>query len=125
MSEISLYERIGGEPAISAAVDRFYERVLADPELKNFFNGVSRLKAHPHAFLSPAVEGPRQDSGAPMRDAHSRLTIEQQHFDGVAVYLVETLRELGVSEEIIGAIGAAITPLSVQIVNNPARFPAA
>lgn len=123
VSEMSLYERIGGEPAISAAVDRFYERVLSDPDLKNFFNSVSmpRLKAHQHAFLSQALGGPRQYSGASMRDAHARLPIEQRHFDGVAIHLVETLRELGVSEEIIAAIAAALTPLSAQIVNTPAQ----
>jgi hemoglobin len=118
-SETTLYERIGGEAAVSAAVDRFYERVLADPELKNFFTSVSmpRLKAHQFAFLSQALGGPRQYTGAAMRDAHSKLTIEQRHFDGVAIHLVETLRELGVSAEIIAAVVSALTPLSAQIVN--------
>jgi hemoglobin len=121
--EVSLYDRIGGEPAVSAAVDRFYERVLADPELKSFFHGISmsRLKAHQFAFLSQALGGPKQYDGASMRDAHSRLAIEQRHFDGVAIHLVETLRELSVPEEVIAAIGAALTPLSGQIVNTPAR----
>lgn len=123
VSEISLYERIGGEPAINAAVERFYERVLADPELKGFFNGVSmsRLKAHQFAFLSQVLGGPKQYSGASMRDAHFKLSIEHRHFDSVTVHLVETLRELGVSEDIIGTIGVALTPLSEQIVNAPVR----
>lgn len=123
INEISLYERIGGEPAVSAAVDRFYERVLADPELKDFFNdvGMSKLKAHQFAFLSQALGGPRKYTGASMRDAHSGLAIEQRHFDGVAVHLVETLRGFGVSEEIIAAVGAALTPLAAQIVNTPAQ----
>jgi hemoglobin len=123
IEEISLYERVGGEPAVATAVDRFYERVLSDAELKHFFNGVnmSRLRAHQFAFLSQALGGPLQYSGASMRDAHSRLPIERRHFDSVAVHLVETLRELGVSEEIIAAIGAALTPLSEQVVNTPAR----
>lgn len=122
VSEVSLYERIGGSAAVNAAVDRFYERVLADPELKDFFIGVSisRLKAHKFAFLSQALGGPKQYSGASMRDAHRRLPIEQRHFDSVAVHLVETLRELSVSEEIVGEIGAALRPLSGQIVNSPA-----
>lgn len=123
VSETSLYDRIGGEAAIRAAVDRFYERVLADPELKGFFASVSmpRLKAHQFAFLSQAMGGPRQYSGSSMRDAHSRLAIEQRHFDGVAVHLLETLCELGVSEEIIAAVAAAVTPLSAEIVNTSGR----
>jgi hemoglobin len=120
----AIYQRIGGEPAIHAAVERFYERVLADPALSHFFTGISmpRLKAHQFAFLSQALGGPKQYSGVSMRDAHSKLAIEQRHFDLVAFHLVETLRELGVPEDIIGEITAAVTPLSTQIVNAPAAI---
>jgi hemoglobin len=123
VNEVSLYERIGGTPAVSAAVDLFYERVLADPELKQFFSGINiaKLKAHQFAFLSQALDGPRQYNGSSMHDAHSHLVIEQRHFDGVAVHLVETLRELGVSEDITAAVASALPPLSAQIVNAPTR----
>lgn len=118
-SESTLYDRIGGEAAVCAAVDRFYERVLADPELQGFFTSVAmpRLKSHQFAFLSQVLGGPRQYSGTSMRDAHCRLAIEQRHFDGVAVHLVEALRKLGVSEEIIATIAGALTPLSAEIVH--------
>jgi hemoglobin len=123
MSENTLYIQIGGEAAINAAVDRFYERVLADPALSPFFKGVSigRLKAHQFAFLSQALGGPRQYTGASMVEAHARLAIEQKHFDSVAVHLIETLRELCVPEEIIGEVAQAVTPLASQIVNTQAR----
>jgi hemoglobin len=120
-TETPLCKRIGGEPTIRAAVDRFYERVLAEPSLSHFFSGVgmSRLKAHQFAFLSQALGGPKQYSGSSMSEAHARLAIERHHFDSVAVHLVETLRELGVSEDIVGEVATAITPLSSQIVNTP------
>jgi hemoglobin len=123
VNDATIYQRIGGEAAVNAAVDCFYERVLADPTLNHFFTGVSmsRLKAHQFAFLSQALGGPKQYSGASMRDAHSKLAIEQRHFDSVAVHLVETLRELSVPEEIVGEIAAAVTPLSAQIVNTPTQ----
>jgi hemoglobin len=117
--EVTLYERIGGEAAIGAAVDMFYDRVLADPQLSHFFNGVGmgRLKAHQHAFLSQALGGPRTYNGASMKDAHRNLAIEQRHFNAVAGHLVETLRALGVSEDIVKQIAEAVTPLSGQVVN--------
>lgn len=67
--EVNLFERIGGAAAVTAAVDRFYERVLADPELRDFFTGVSmsRLKGHQFAFISQVLGGPRRYSGAAMR----------------------------------------------------------
>ena len=80
---------------------------------------MSRLKAHQFAFLSQALGGPKQYSGSSMSEAHARLAIEQHHFDSVAVHLVETLRELGVPEDIVGEVATAITPLSSQIVNTP------
>ena len=36
---ISVYEAIGGRAALTAAVDNFYGRLLADPELALFFPG--------------------------------------------------------------------------------------
>ena len=118
---MSLYERIGGAPAINVAVDRFYERVLADPMLAPFFEhvSVSRLKSHQFNFLSQALGGPQQYSGASMSAAHSRLRIEHRHFHAVSVHLVETLRGLGVSEDIIGEVAAAVAALASQVVNVP------
>jgi hemoglobin len=34
------YARIGGAPAVRAVVDRFYERLLADAELRVYFAGL-------------------------------------------------------------------------------------
>jgi hemoglobin len=116
---MTLYDRIGGKPAVTAAVDLFYVRVLADPLLVSFFRDVemSRLKRHQLTFLSQAMGGPQQYSGATMTRAHARLSIEQRHFDAVAGHLVATLQELGVSEEIIAEVVAAVTPLAKEIVN--------
>ena len=36
----SLYERIGGEAAVNAAVDIFYRKVLADDRISHFFETV-------------------------------------------------------------------------------------
>ena len=36
---MSIYDSIGGEPAVRAAVDDFYARLLADRQLAAFFTG--------------------------------------------------------------------------------------
>jgi hemoglobin len=116
---MTLYDRLGGATAVNAAVERFYVRVLADPMLGPFFKDIdmARLKTHQFAFLSQALGGPRQYSGASMTRAHSRLRIEQRHFDAVAAHLVETLRELGVGESMVAEVAAVVTPLASQVVN--------
>jgi len=36
----SLYEQLGGEPAIEEAVERFYRRMLSDERVPHFFDDV-------------------------------------------------------------------------------------
>ncbi|ELZ45740.1 globin [Halorubrum distributum JCM 9100] len=40
MSNETLYERLGGEPAIGAIVSEFYDRVLADDRVNHYFDDV-------------------------------------------------------------------------------------
>ena len=37
----TLFQRVGGEQAIAELINEFYDRVLADPELKPFFKDTS------------------------------------------------------------------------------------
>src|ERR1041384_6790877 len=113
---MGIYEAIGGAPALAAAVDDFYVRVLADPELKGYFEGVDleRLKAHQRSFLAAAIGGSEIYAGRPVEEAHAPLAITQQHFDRVIGHLVDTLSELSVPADIIGEIGSTLIPLQQQ-----------
>jgi hemoglobin len=119
---MTLFERIGGAPAVQLAVDQFYVRVLGDPQLAPFFEktDMPRLKAHQFAFLSQAMGGPRTYTGKTMAKAHAHLQIEERHFNAVAGHLVETLKSLGVGQDIINEVVAAIAPLAADIVNTRA-----
>jgi hemoglobin len=55
-----------------------------------------------------------------MAKAHAHLPIEERHFNAVAGHLVETLKNLGVGEDIINEVVAALTPLAADIVNTKA-----
>ena len=92
----SIYDAIGGQSALEAAVERFYERATADPELASFFVGMDmrKLKNHQVAFLGQAVGGPMRYNGSGMQRAHAHLCIQQRHFDRVAHHLAGTLQEL-------------------------------
>ena len=58
--EKTLYERLGGEPAVNAAVDIFYRKVLNDYRINRFFDNVDMEKqaAKQKAFLTMAFGGP-------------------------------------------------------------------
>lgn len=116
----SIYEQIGGQEALIAVVDDFYERVLADPELAPFFTGsnMSRLKGKQVEFFSGALGGPDAYSGLSMKDAHRGRGIGQQHFDLVAKYLIESLLAAGVPQDIVDQIIGAVAPLAPDIVSS-------
>jgi hemoglobin len=118
---MSIYDTIGGAPAVHAAVDDFYTRVLADPALAPYFTDVDmgKLKAHQRSFIAAAIGGPEVFKGRDMATAHAGLNITHAHFDAVVGHLVDTLTSLSVPDDIIGQIGAALSPLRADIVTAP------
>jgi hemoglobin len=115
---MSLYQRLGQEVGIRTAVDDFYDRVVSDPQLAHFFEGIDlpRLRRHQTALLSQVTGGPVEYSGRDLAAGHAGLGIAPADFDRVVGHLVATLTELGVSEEDIGAVGAALTAHRDEIV---------
>lgn len=120
---MSIYESIGGAGSVQAAVDDFYSRLLADPQLAAFFTGVDlqHLKAHQRAFLTAALGGSQIYQGRDMAAAHAGLEISDDDFDAVVTHLVATLTGLGVPDETIGEIGGLLAPLRADIVTTPAE----
>ena len=117
--EVSTYEMMGGEPALVAVVDDFYERVLADPQLAAFFAGANmpKLKGRQVEFFTVALGGPDVYQGGSMRQVHVGRGIGQADFDKVAFHLTSALAAAGVPAETIAQIAAAITPLADEIVS--------
>ena len=107
----TLYERLGGEAAVDAAVDRFYEKVLSDANLAPFFDGLDmkRQASKQKAFLTVAFGGPNRYTDRAMRAAHTKARengLNDVHFDAVVGHLAQTLSELGVGEADIREVGA-------------------
>ena len=115
---MSIYDTIGGAAAVQVAVEEFYTRVLTDPRLEGFFTDVDvqRLKAHQRAFIAAALGGPQFFDGRDMAAAHAGLAITDADFDAVVAHLAGTLTDLGVADDQVARIGAALAPLRGQIV---------
>ena len=66
-----LYERIGGEEAIARIVDRFYDRVVADPQLGPFFRATSmdKLRRKQREFFAAVLDGPQSYTGLALTQA--------------------------------------------------------
>lgn len=107
----TIYEQLGGAPAMDAAVDIFYRKVLADDRISKYFEGVDmeRQAQKQKAFLTMVFGGPNNYTGKDMRKAHAHLVangLSDVHFDAVVENLGATLQDLGVGAEKIGEIAA-------------------
>lgn len=114
----SLYERLGGENMIAALIPAFYARVLADPELGPFFKdtGLEKLHEMQHEFFVMATGGPIHYSGRPLAHAHHGRGITKHHFALFTSHLVETLLDMGVTQqetdEVIDRINATANEIT-------------
>jgi len=102
----SLYERIGGEFAVQAAVDLFYEKVLADPLLSPFFAelDMARQVRKQVAFMKWAFDGPSPYTYRDLTSAHRDVVkrgVGHAHFDAIAKHLRTTLHELEIPHRLI------------------------
>ena len=103
----SLYQRLGGEATLEAAIDLFHQKILNDHRIRHFFEGVdmARLQQHQTRFLGYAFSGPADYTGRNMREAHRRVVeemgLDDSHVDAWLENLVEALRELDVAEDLI------------------------
>jgi len=107
----TIYDRLGGEAAMNAAVDIFYRKVLADDRINKFFEDVDMEKqaAKQKAFLTLALGGPNKYSGKDMRVGHTHLVkrgLNDTHFNAVMENLAATLQELKVPAELIAQAAA-------------------
>ncbi len=121
MSE-TLFEQLGGEAAVNAAVDIFYRRVLSDCRINRFFDktDMEAQAAKQKAFLTMAFGGPNNYSGVDMRQAHARLVkmgLDDSHFDAVMEHLTGTLQELNVPEALIAQVAAIAESTRNDVLN--------
>lgn len=114
----SLYEKLGGKPAVELVVNEFYKRVLADNDLKGFFARTDMVKQKRHQvnFVSMALGGPNQYTGRSMKKAHEELKIAPNHFDLVAGHLVGALKHAGIAQDDINQVVGAVAPLKNDVV---------
>ena len=121
-AEPSLYEQLGGEKAIDAAVDKFYDKVLADDRVNSFFKGVDmdRQRRMQKGFLTFAFGGPNAYAGRDLRTAHAHLVakgLTDKHFDIILEHLGATLKELGVKDELIKHAAEVANSVRKDVLN--------
>jgi hemoglobin len=119
----SLYETLGGAEPLRAAVERFYEKVLGDPQLQHYFEDVDipRLKRHQFLLFSQVLGGPARYDGRALGEAHAALDIADADYDRVVEHLIGTLRELNVDGSVISGVEGVVAGVRSDIVRADAE----
>ena len=115
----NLYERLGGQDAITKVVDVFYEKVLADETVNHFFKetDMEKQRRHQSLFISWALGGPNQYSGRSMELAHTGMNLNEEHFGAIANHLAASLREFNVSDQDINQVLEKLTTMKNDILH--------
>jgi hemoglobin len=117
----SLYERLGGKPAITAVVDDFVARVAADSRINGKFANanIPRLKSMLVDQICQASGGPCTYTGRDMKTTHAGMGVSSNEFDALVGDLIATLNKFKVGDreknELLGALG----PMKKDIVEKP------
>ena len=123
----ALYERLGGEEAITAVVSRFID-VLSDDDLLNANPAIKEardaadrdhLKAQVTAMVCQATGGPQEYTGRPMGEAHAQMNISGTEWDQMILQFVAALDEFGVPDAEKGELLEIMESTKADIVMRP------
>jgi hemoglobin len=114
----SLFDRLGGLPAVEAVVADFAGNVIADEKINVTFavTDLDLFKKHLVEFVCAATGGPCKYAGLSMKAAHENMGVTGAQFDALVGDLVKTLDKFHVPEREKGELLGALAPLKKDIV---------
>jgi hemoglobin len=114
----SLYDRLGGKPAITAVVDQFVANVAADGRINGRFatTDIPKLKGHLVDQVCSATGGPCIYRGRDMKTTHAGMKISESDFNALVQDLVAALDKFNVPAQEKGELLALLGPMKKEIV---------
>lgn len=125
----SLYDRLGGAPAITLVVDKFIGNVAANPKMVRTFQPlldevkagkmtrVTALRNNLIDQIGQASGGPEKYKGKDMVTAHKGMKITEDEFNSLVGNLVSALNEYKVPSTEQGELLSVLGGLKGSIVN--------
>jgi hemoglobin len=116
-SEKSLYDRLGGKPAVDAVANGLVDRILTDKRINKWFAHAASSPENTKAykgkladFICVSVGGPCKYTGMDMVTAHKGRGVTSEAFDAVAADLSAQLDQLKVpvkeKKEVMDLVGS-------------------
>jgi len=120
---MSLYQRLGGMPAIRAVVDDFVGRVLNDERINKWFahaaanpEEAAAYKSKLADFICQGTGGPCKYTGADMVTAHKGRGITSEAFQAVVEDLTAALDKLHVPAKEKSDLLSLLAPMKAAVV---------
>ncbi|EGF79192.1 hypothetical protein BATDEDRAFT_89503 [Batrachochytrium dendrobatidis JAM81] len=101
----TLLDQVGGEDAVGAVVEIFYDNLVKDERVNSFFvnTNMARQRRMQKMFLLHVLGG-REYNGSSMVKAHAKLNLKDEHFDAVIEVLTDALKTAGVADPLVKSI---------------------
>lgn len=117
-AEKTLYERLGGQPAITAVVDDFIANVAADPVINRRFAAadIPKLKKLLVEQVCEASGGPCKYTGRTMKESHKGMAITAAEFNAMGGDMLKTLDKFRVPDREKNEVMALLGSMSKDIV---------
>lgn len=117
----TLFDRLGGKPAVEAVIDDFLGRVSQDTSINAGFavSHVPRIRQRLIELVCVGTGGPCTYSGRDMGTAHAGLGVTGAQFDALVGHLVATLDKFKVPATEKGELLGILGPMKPAIVEEP------
>ena len=118
---VSLFDRLGGKPAITAVVEEFVGNVAKDSRINGRFanTDIPQLKVHLVDQVCSATGGPCTYTGRDMKTTHAGMQISDADFSAMVEDLVSSLKKFKVPEAEQAELLALLGTMYSDIVEIP------
>jgi hemoglobin len=121
--EKSLYQRLGGYDAITAATDDLLARLQSDPRLGGYWKGASndnqrRARQLIVGFMVEAAGEPAYYTGRSMKTSHEGMHIDERDWDVFMHHSAATLDHFAVPAKEKDEVLAFFTSLKAEVVES-------
>src|ERR1700761_2648725 len=102
----SIFAQLGGKASVAAIVDRFYEKMLADPDIRPLLAkaNLASLKQRQGQFLTQTLGGPADAKTRVTAPAHAHLLTQARHVERATTHLALALSEMNMAPDLVDAV---------------------
>jgi hemoglobin len=117
----TLYQQLGGQAGLVALMDDLMTRLLADPQMKPFFEDVDQKDVKHKLVLQfcDVAGGPCKTKNTDMKETHADQRIRKSDFNRLVEVLQQSMDAQGIAFSAQNQLLAKLAPMHREIINTP------